>query len=170
MADLGEHLRGMARYNAWANGRLYAAAEGLSDSEWAADCGLFFRSVQGTLNHLLVTDRIWLHRITGTGETYLDLAALPYPRLADLKRHRDAEDARINAFVESLDAAKLAAEFVYANMAGEPQRSPLWQTLVHLFNHQAHHRGQAHAGLTHLGKNPPGFDLIAFQRLQPAAA
>lgn len=170
MADLAEHLRGLARYNAWANGQLYAAAEGLSDSEWAADCGLFFRSVQGTLNHLLVTDRIWLQRITGTGETYEKLDALPYPRLADLKRQREAEDARITAFIDGLDGAKLDADFVYANMAGVPQRNPLWQALVHLFNHQAHHRGQAHAGLTRLGKNPSGFDLIAFQRLARAAA
>lgn len=170
MADLGEHLRGMARYNAWANGQLYTAAEGLSESEWTADCGLFFHSVQGTLNHLLVTDRIWLHRITGMGETYLDLAALPYPRLPDLKREREAEDARIIAFIDGVDTAGLAADFAYANMAGVAQRSPLWQALAHLFNHQAHHRGQAHAGLTRLGKNPSGFDLIAFQRLRPATS
>ncbi len=168
MGDLAEHLRGMARYNAWANGRLYAAAAELGEAEWAADCGLFFRSVQGTLNHLLVTDRIWLRRITGTGETYAALDALPYPRLPALAAERAAEDDRIIALVDGLDGAALSADFAYANMAGTPQRQPLWQALVHLFNHQTHHRGQAHAGLSRLGKAPPGLDLIAFQRLPPA--
>jgi uncharacterized damage-inducible protein DinB len=169
MGDLAEHLRGMARYNAWANGQLYAMAAALSEPEWTADCGLFFTSIQGTLNHLLVTDRIWLHRITKTGATYVKLDELPYPQFTDLKAQREAEDARIIAFVDSLDAASLDADFVYANMAGTPQHNPLWQALVHLFNHQTHHRGQAHAGLTRLGKSPSGFDLIAFQRLSRAA-
>ncbi len=111
MSDLAEHLRGLARYNAWANGRFYAAAAQLDETAWAADCGLFFAPVQGTLNHLLVTDRIWLHRITGTGETYPKLDALPYPHLADLRPRREAEDARIIAFVEGLDGTKLAADF-----------------------------------------------------------
>lgn len=169
MAGLVTHMREMARYNAWANDRVYAASALLSEADWAADCGIFFHSVQGTLNHLLVTDRIWLRRITGSGATYDRLDALPYPQLAELKYQRDAEDRRIVELVDSLEHAALEADFSYANMAGVDQRNPLWQALVHLFNHQTHHRGQVHAGMTRLGLDPPGLDLIAFQRLRGAA-
>ena len=58
----------LAAYNAWANERIYEAASRLSDDEYRADRGVFFKSLHGTLNHLLVADRIWLRRFTGTGE------------------------------------------------------------------------------------------------------
>ena len=57
-----------AGYNVWANERLYNAAEKLSDQEYRADRGVFFKSIHGTLNHLLVADRIWMKRFTGQGE------------------------------------------------------------------------------------------------------
>ena len=55
-----------AAYNAWANERLYDAAAQLSDADYRADRGAFFKSVHGTLNHLLIGDRIWMRRFTGT--------------------------------------------------------------------------------------------------------
>ena len=68
--------RMFAGYNAWANRRLYDAAAQLSDAEYRADKGAFFRSMHGTLNHLLTTDRIWMKRFTGEGEAPLvELAA-----------------------------------------------------------------------------------------------
>jgi uncharacterized damage-inducible protein DinB len=69
MADksnmLAAHYRMFGRYNAWANGRLLAAAAGLSIEQYRAERGAFFKSVHGTLNHLLVTDRVWMQRFTG---------------------------------------------------------------------------------------------------------
>lgn len=62
------HFAMMARYNAWANARLYAEARAVSDESYRKDVGAFFRSLHGTLNHLLVTDRIWMRRFTGKGE------------------------------------------------------------------------------------------------------
>ena len=63
------HFQLFARYNAWANSRLYAAAAALTDAQYRADRGAFFKSVHGTLNHLLATDRIWFQRITGNAAT-----------------------------------------------------------------------------------------------------
>lgn len=63
------HYTMFAGYNAWANRRLYDAAAQLSDADYRADRGAFFKSMHGTLNHLLATDRIWIRRFTGVGKT-----------------------------------------------------------------------------------------------------
>ena len=76
----------------------------------------------------------------------------------------EAEDERILAFVEGLDDSALDETFDYATTSGTPQRQPRWEALVHLFNHQTHHRGQAHAILTGLGREGPVLDLLAYQR------
>jgi uncharacterized damage-inducible protein DinB len=65
---LQAHYRMFGRYNAWANGRLFAAAKSLSLEQYRSDRGAFFKSVHGTLNHLLATDLIWMQRFTGKGE------------------------------------------------------------------------------------------------------
>jgi DinB family len=67
-APVKPHFVMLAGYNAWANRRLYDAAETLSNADYRADRGVFFKSMHGTLNHLLVTDRIWMRRFTGTGD------------------------------------------------------------------------------------------------------
>ena len=69
-----EPLRLMAHFNAWANARLYGAVAGLSDADYRRERGLFFGSIHGTLNHLLVVDRLWCGRLEGQdhGELTLD--------------------------------------------------------------------------------------------------
>ena len=79
-----DHYTSFAGYNAWANRRLYDAAAQLSDAEYRADKGAFFKSMHGTLNHLLTTDRIWMKRFTGEGEAPDRLDTILHERLADL--------------------------------------------------------------------------------------
>src|ERR671927_1747556 len=95
----------MAAYNAWANRRLYDAAAALSDADYRADRGAFFKSVHGTLNHLLVGDRIWMRRFTGQGEAPSRLDAILFEGFSELRRAREAEDARIAAYVDGLSEA-----------------------------------------------------------------
>lgn len=156
----------LAGYNRWANERLYDAAAQLDDAQYRADRGAFFRSVHGTLNHLVIADRIWMRRFTGIGEQ-APLDAILFERLDDLRSARAAEDARIVAFIEDLDEAGLARAIEYSNSSGRRFRQPLDSALDHFFNHQTHHRGQAHALLTHFLGNAatPSLDLIAYQRL-----
>ena len=78
----------LAGYNAWANERVYDAAEGLSDADYRADRGAFFKSVHGTLNHLLVADRIWMRRFTGEGDAPNRLDAILFERLDELRAAR----------------------------------------------------------------------------------
>ena len=159
------YFQHLARYNAWANRRLYAVAETLTTEALALPRpAAFFRSIIGTLNHLLVGDRIWMHRFEDGGPTHSRLDDEPFPRLCDLKAAREVEDERIVAYAKTLTVERLAAPFSYRSIGGFPQQQPLWQALAHFFNHQTHHRGQAHALLKDAGKQPPPLDLVLFQR------
>lgn len=160
-----ENYRMFARYNAWANERLYAATAGLSDEDYRRDCGAFFKSVHATLNHLLVADRVWMQRFTGTGERPKALDEILHDEFEPLKVARVAEDMRIAAYADTLTDAVLAAPFTYTPLTTPtPVTQPLWPALSHFFNHQAHHRGQIHALLTRLAGDAPSLDLVLFQR------
>ncbi|MBB5663368.1 putative damage-inducible protein DinB [Rhizobium leguminosarum] len=145
--------RMFASYNRWANAQVYAAAADLSDAEFRSDHGAFFGSLHHTLNHLMVADRIWMKRFTGTGEAPTSLDAILYEERHVLDAARKTEDERIIAWTGALDEAKLAADFTYSPVSQPIEiTQPLWTALSHLFNHQTHHRGQCHMTLTALGK------------------
>jgi len=161
------HYTMFAGYNAWANRRLYDAAALLSDADYRADKGAFFKSMHGTLNHLLATDRIWMKRFTGEGEAPERLDAILHDHLADLDAARTKEDRRIVAYIDSLDDERLSGVIRYRRVSTpEEFVQPLMPALDHWLNHQTHHRGQAHMILTSLGKTAPELDLLYFQRLQ----
>lgn len=162
-------FRQFAAYNAWANVRLYAAALDLPHEAYRRQVGVFFGSLHGTLNHLLTADLIWLHRLTGDGPAPLRLDGILYPELPDLARARLDQDARLEALVASYADADLARPLAYRTLAGQSHEQPLGDILLHLFNHQTHHRGQAHACCSLLtGAEPPSLDLLQFQRGVPA--
>ncbi|WP_083853852.1 DinB family protein [Sinorhizobium sp. CCBAU 05631] len=158
-----DHYRMFADYNRWANRLLYAAVAELSEAEYRQDTGAFFGSLHGTLNHLLVADRIWMKRFTKEGDAPTRLDAILHEDLSALTAAREAEDERIIAWIDSLDEARLGAHFTYSPISrpGEiTQKVAL--ALDHLFNHQTHHRGQAHAILTALGRPSLTLDLAFF--------
>jgi uncharacterized damage-inducible protein DinB len=161
-----DHYAMFAGYNAWANRRLYDAAASLPDASYRADRGTFFKSMHGTLNHLLATDRIWMHRFTGEGEAPDRLDAILFDDLAALRAARAAEDARIVRYIDGLDETRLGGVIRYRRVSTpEPQVQALAPALAHWFNHQTHHRGQAHAILTGLTGEAPELDLLFYQRL-----
>ena len=167
-----EHYRMFAHYNAWANSRLYETAARLSGEQYRADRGAFFKSVHGTLNHLLVTDRIWMHRFTGEGDAPNRLDAILFETFDELRAAREAEDRRILGFVEGLDDRRIEGTIKYRRVSSpEEFEQALAPALAHWFNHQTHHRGQVHALLTGLLGQAPELDLLYFQRQagQPAA-
>jgi uncharacterized damage-inducible protein DinB len=168
---LAAHYRMFARYNAWANHRLYDAAAGLTTEQYLADCGAFFKSVHGTLNHLLVTDRIWMQRFTGEGDASNRLDAILCETFEELRAAREAEDRRIVGFVDGLDDGRIAGTIKYRRVSSpEEFEQQLAPALAHWFNHQTHHRGQVHAVLTGLVGTAPELDLLFFQRLQAKSA
>lgn len=160
-----DHFRMFADYNRWANARVMGEALQLSDSEYRQDTGAFFGSVHRTLNHILVADRIWMKRFTGTGEAPSSLDAILCQDAETLAAARETEDRRIAEWLDALPASSLAVSFTYSNVSGDQQfTQPLGSALSHVFNHQTHHRGQVHAILTALGKPSLVLDLIYFLR------
>ncbi len=156
-----------AGYNAWCNARLYAAAAAVPDAEYRADRGAFFRSLHGTLNHLLVGDRIWMHRFTGGGDLPKSLDAILCNELAALRAAREVEDARIIRYIDGLSEDDLSGTIRYRTFVNPAIiEQPLAPALDHFFNHQTHHRGQAHALLSAVIGNDatPSFDLVIYQR------
>lgn len=155
----------LAGYNAWANERVYAAAAALPDTDYRADHGAFFGSVHGTLNHLLVGDRIWMRRFTGEGPSPTALDAILYEDFEDLRAAREAEDARIVAYVAALAPADLDGIIRYRTISNPGDiEQRLDHALLHVFNHQTHHRGQVHGLLTRITNEAPSLDLILYQR------
>jgi uncharacterized damage-inducible protein DinB len=156
------HYLTLARYHVWATERLLErhVAE-LSDDEYRRDVGLFFKSVHGTLNHLLVTDRhLWFERIAN--------GVSPSRRL-DEEVHSDRArlDAALRAGVrawlpaiESWDEARFDGELIYTSTAGVARTVPFAPALSHAFNHGTHHRGQISAAITMLGHACPEIDLL----------
>ena len=161
----GDRFKQFAAYNKWANARLYAAALDLSEQSYRLHIGVFFGGLHGTLNHLLLTDRLWLKRLTGEGDHPSRLDAILYEDRMELARARIAEDDRLITVVEKYDEAALRGLHSYKTSTGMPQSQVLGDILMHLFNHQTHYRGQACACLSILtGDEPPSLDLLVFQR------
>jgi uncharacterized damage-inducible protein DinB len=162
-----QHFRMFAAYNRWANALVYDAATALTENELTRSSGAFFGSMLGTLNHLLVADRIWMKRFTGEGEAPKALDTILFTDFARLRTAREAEDERILAWVDTLTPKALAGRFTYMTVTDVRTVSQrLAPALAHFFNHQTHHRGQAHMILTTLGKPSLVLDLVYFQRTE----
>lgn len=163
--DARQNSAMFAAYNAWANARLYDAASALDSGAWRADCGAFFGSMMGTLNHILVADRVWMKRFTGEGSQPAALSTILHEDFASLHAAREAEDRRIIAFIDSLTEETAAGRFTYTTMTDLRTVSQrLAPALAHFFNHQTHHRGQAHMIFSVLDRTPPELDLLYFHR------
>ena len=151
-----DNFQQLAGYNRSANARLYGVALALPDELYWRPTGVFFKSLHGTLNHLLLTERIWLKRLTGIGDHPNRLDAILYEDRIELARARFAEDERLIATVNGYDETGLASLHSYQTTSGKPQQPLVSDMLLHLFNHQTHHRGQAHSCLSILtGANRP---------------
>jgi len=160
-----EHLRRMARYNAWANRRLYAVCEELAEDEYHKPHPVFFGSIHGTLSHLLIGDWIWLARIEGRPNPKVRLDDRPCASLAELEKARAAEDARMIELVDGYAEADLLQPVRYHRITAPDEAvTPLHVCWLHLFNHQTHHRGQVHDQLSQTAVPPPPLDLVYYLR------
>jgi uncharacterized damage-inducible protein DinB len=153
----------MSRYNAAMNGRLYDAAERLPGAARRQDRGAFWGSIHGTLCHLLWGDMTWMSRFDGW-----EKPQVPSPQSASmiedfqaLRAAREAADARLIAFAEGVDDEWLAGDLTWFSGAAQREiTAPRDFLLVHVFNHQTHHRGQAHALITASGEKTGDTDLF----------
>lgn len=148
--------RSLAYNNAWANHRLLAACARLPQAEWTAPRTGFFPSLRATLNHILVIDRFYVDAMEGGT---LGPAAFADPEhcadVASLQAAQGELDRRLIAVVEALDGAAGLARIVAVHRGDRVQRDRMDRLLLHLFQHDIHHRGQAHAMLSGASAAPP---------------
>lgn len=161
-----EQARVMAEYNQWMNERLYALCAELTDAERRADRGAFFRSIHGTLNHVLLADRVWLGRFTDEPFHVSGLDQELYRDFDALRAARQEMDTTILRWVDSLSDDLLAGELRYTSLVNpQPRRYVYWLAVAHFFNHQTHHRGQVTTLLSQLGRDCGVTDLIWLPRV-----
>jgi uncharacterized damage-inducible protein DinB len=154
--------RTMAAYNAWQNASLYGAAAGLDDAARKQDRGAFFRSIHGTLNHLMWGDTIWMSRFDGWEKPSVpgQDSARYFDDFDALRAARIAADARIIDWARRLEPASLEGDLTwFSGVSQREMTQPKALLVMHMFNHQTHHRGQAHAMLTAAGARPEATDL-----------
>ena len=169
--DPRTHFATLARYNLWATGRLFESVDSLPEADYRRDCGLFFKSVHGTLNHLLVAEHeLWFPRFESgiSSRVALD-AELEADRAALRRRLLDAAP-RWLPLIGSWDAARFESTLAYTTTRGIAQSLPFAATLAHVFNHATHHRGQISAALTALGRPCPEIDLVWMLQAEARAA
>ncbi|WP_443749511.1 DinB family protein [Asticcacaulis solisilvae] len=156
------HLELMARYNQWMNGKILTTIRDVPEDGLWADRGAFFKSLMGTLNHLMVADLLWLNRmraVKGAGLlSALDPFTVPlalnqvlHETVASYATARGTLDALFIDLIAALDEETLAEPFAYNDSRGNPHRKTLGLILSHVFNHQTHHRGQATTLMTQMG-------------------
>ncbi|WAC45731.1 DinB family protein [Pseudomonas sp. SL4(2022)] len=167
------HFQLLARYNAWMNDKLYAAAGKLSPQALSEDRGAFFPSILGTLNHIAVGDIIWLKRFAEHPacaelrkamddlQQPVALDQLLFDTLASLQTLRSRLDGHISDWVAALTEPDLEHGLAYGNMKGVPAHRPYASLMLHFFNHQTHHRGQASTLLFQAGQDIGMTDLLA---------
>jgi uncharacterized damage-inducible protein DinB len=157
-ADLVQTFRAFAYNNAWSNHRLLAACTKLSQTEFESMRTGFFPSLQKTLNHIHVIDLFYVDALEGGSlgpRAWRN--AVPHPAVAALQRAQSAVDRRLIAFCDGLTAERLN-RIVYVHRDERVQTERCDRLLMHLFQHDIHHRGQAHAMLSGTAVKPPQLD------------
>lgn len=154
-----QHFQMLARYNTLANRRLYEACTKLSNAERKRIRQAFFKSIHGTLNHIMIGDRIWLGRFEGKQMPSTGLDTILYEDFSQLHEARIAEDQRIETFAADLTPEFLGSTIQYINNAGRVYTDPANLLVAHFFNHQTHHRGQIHDMITQTEIAPPSLDM-----------
>ena len=165
--DLVTHFGAMATNNAWSNARLHGASARLSHDAFVAERTGFFPSLQLTLNHLLIVDRAYLDDLEGSGRA-LGGGEILFERADDLAAAQRQTDVRLIAFCRALEPHHLGRIVPIDRGDGVPYRDTVAAILSHLFVHQIHHRGQAHAMLSATLVAPPQLDEFFLASDEPA--
>ena len=165
-------FRHLATYNQWMNRKLYNAAAVLSDEQLTQDRGAFFGSIWATLNHIAVGDILWLRRVAGGFPHLAALAPvqdLPQPSaltdilcpdVAALTQFRATIDEVLTLLCAELSEHDLNAPLQYHSTKGVRSNKLLSKVLLHVFNHQTHHRGQITTLYSQMGIDVGGTHFI----------
>ncbi|TNE82110.1 MAG: damage-inducible protein DinB [Gammaproteobacteria bacterium] len=162
--NIQTHFQLMGGYNRRMNRQVYGVAAKLDQESLCRDAGAFFRSILGTLNHIMVGDLLWLRRFRGHRDGYFaldELGGLPRPQGLDeilfadfsaLWSCRESVDEIVVRWLETeTGTSDFADNLTYANSKGVVSTRNFGELLCHFFNHQTHHRGQVSTLLSQMG-------------------
>ena len=159
-SPLREHLRTLARYNRWATRELFVHVDALPDAAYRRDVGLFFKSIHGTLNHLLLGEHeVWYRRFAEGASPVVALDSEIEPDRHALRERLLEGALGWLPLIEVWPEARLLGRIEYRRMQGDTVVLPFAATLAHVFNHGTHHRGQVTAALTAMGLPCPELDM-----------
>lgn len=151
----------MALYNRWMNQRVFELCSQLSDEDRKKDRQAFFKSIHGTLNHLLLGDKVWLGRFLGEPFIVSGLDQELHNDFDALWKDRIETDNAIVDWASSLTEEKLSGILEYSSLVNPaPRKYEMWFAVSHFFNHQTHHRGQVTTLMTQAGLDIGVTDLI----------
>jgi len=156
------YFQTLARYNRWANKKLYDVVETVSIEEFEKDSKAYFASMRGTLNHILFGDWAWTLRLKGKSSAHLEMGKIYHPSFAALKKARLEADEDFLILLDDMNNDEISADLTYRNIKGIEYVMPTHHVLAHVFNHGTHHRGQVHCLLTQAGIEAPSLDLIYY--------
>lgn len=160
-----DEARELFAYCAWANARVFAAAEALTPEQLSATAASSFPSVRGTLGHIVGAEWIWLRRWRGEAPAAAP-AWVAESSLSELRGHLAAVQAERDEYLAHLTDDDLERAVEYRTLSGQSYADPLGGLLRHVVNHSTYHRGQVATQLRQLGATPPSTDLIAYLRLR----
>jgi uncharacterized damage-inducible protein DinB len=157
------HFNMQARYHVWATHRLLEAVSPVSAEDYQRDMGLFFKSIHGTLNHMLVAEHLlWYARFSKGASPVLALNAEIEPHRERLAQALKGGSANWTSLIGTWPAERFDGQLDYRTSKGDPLSLPFAATLAHVFNHATHHRGQITAALTAMGQPCPELDMVYF--------
>ena len=154
------HYQLMAQYNQWMNRKIYYVCESIPDADRKKDLGAFFKSIHGTLNHILYGDIAWLERLRDNSITKRNVGQEMFNDFGLLRKEREKTDTEILEWTEILNLEKLNSQHRYtSNVDSKTRELPIWVLVTHMFNHQTHHRGQVTTLIKQLGYDPGVTDI-----------
>ncbi|MCW7488765.1 DinB family protein [Leptospira meyeri] len=149
-------------YHIWATNLLYDSIDTLSEEDYKKDIGLFFKSIHGTLNHLLLVEKVWYSRLIGEVYVPSSLADELETNRQTLKSRMIQSLERWDSFLADLDNSIWETIFRYKTMRGFETELIFCDVVQHNFNHRTHHRGQITAAITQLGGKSPEIDYVYY--------
>lgn len=159
------HPHTMARFSTWANERIYAACAQISRDDLEKDRSAFFRSIHGTLNHILLVDLLYRERIEEVPSRFKTLDETVHEELGDLRESQAVSDSYYRDLLEGMPPEALDEPMGFYTLLEDAEywEVPRRTYYSNLFQHQVHHRGQIHNMLSQVGIDPPPIGFIEFQ-------
>jgi uncharacterized damage-inducible protein DinB len=165
-----DYFRSVYDYHYWARDRLLAAAQGLSEEEYGAECGFTYPSLRSMLTHTLGAEVAWLNRMRGeSAERLAPPTEDTLPTVPALAARWVEVEAVQRAFINGLSDEDLTRVMEYTMRDGTPMRATIWELLTIVFSHTIQHRSEAAEALTKVGRSPGNLDLLIYLREKGAS-